>query len=99
MTTTNNAFVQAAQNRKKTTLLKEQPKQAMSQRTSMPQIRVLGAAHPIEFAEDLAEFVFKQKYATKNKKRLSQGELIELAFYQLRKELNGSPIPDWVTKL
>ena len=97
----NNKFEAVAQRMTSEARLKSPSKAgegSESSRLSLPQVRVLGTNHPREFAQDLDVFIQKYKFR-EGKKNLSQSELVEVAFYYLRKTLEGTPAPKWLLKL
>jgi hypothetical protein len=83
---------EAVKPKKKT---KERPK---SERISLPKTKLLGSEHPIEFAKDLKLLLVDINCQPKEK-RVTQGELIEIAFYQLRQKLTGEAPPKWVENI
>lgn len=69
-----------------------------STREQLPKTRIFNGHHPIDFESDVLAFMQKYK-RLEGRRVMSQGEMIELAFYELRQKLTDEPIPDWVTQI
>lgn len=65
-------------------------------REDLPKTRLLNSYHPRQFENDLLNFMQDFKHL-EGRRVASRGEVVELAFYTLREQLTGQPIPDWVT--